>query len=178
MPRTFLSALGVLFMALALFIASFLGNIAVGLQRQKDAYASRAIDVVRELSRSGGLSSFEKNLSKTARTDMRSALDTELHNLKLLGPLLATEGVSAKPGWLLPFGQPVSSPGELTDRLAALVNRVVRVRFKGRFAGGFAMVTAELCREGGTVKLRRLWIDTPEKSDPTNQPERQVISHA
>lgn len=178
MARTFLSALGVLFMALALFTASFLGNVAFDLERQKDAYAARAVDMVREASRSGRLSAFEKHLSTVARDDLQSALGTDLHDLKLLGPLLSAESVKAEPGWLLPFGQPASSPGGLADRLAALVNRVVRVRFRGRFAGGFANVTAELRRERGEVILWRLRIDTPQKPAPMGVPERQVISHA
>jgi hypothetical protein len=178
MARTFFSALGVLFMALALFAASFLGNVAADIDNRRGDYASVAVDVVREVSRAEKRAVVEMHFAEGAREDGLTSLGADLHDLKLLGPLLHADDVKVEVRWLRPLGGYFASPGVLADRLAALVNRTVRVTFTGNFAGGLADVTAELRREGGSIKLWRLRIESRQKERLEQPSERRVISHA
>lgn len=178
MARTFFSALGVLFMALVLFASSFLGNVAADIDNRREEYGARAVAVMRELSRTEKRTAIEAHFAEGAREDVLPMLGADLHDLKLLGPLLYADDVKVEARWLRPLGRHLVSPGVLADRLTALVNRAVRVTFTAKFAGGLADVTAELRREGGAIKLWRLRIDSRQKPSPAEAPERRVISHA
>lgn len=178
MARTFFSGLGVLFTALLLFCLSFLGNVATDLDNRRDEYGSMAVAVTRELARSWKLSAIEQHYADEARDELQPVIDAELAELRPLGPLLYAGSPRIEATWTRPLGRHVTSPGAWAERLAALVNRAVRVTFTGKFAGGLADVTAELKREGGRTRLWRLRIDSHKRSAPDDRPERRMISRA
>lgn len=182
MLRTFFSAIGVLASALVLFCASFLFNVATGLDAAHDAYVHAAVDTTRDLARTWTLSSIEQRYAADARQELLPVLDGRLDELAGLGPLLEASSVRTQPRWSeLPNARPDTrtfSIGEVADRVAALLNRSVKVTFTGTFAGGIAKISAELKREGRALKLWRLRIETTGPLRPPEPRERQVISHA
>jgi hypothetical protein len=92
--------------------------------------------------------------------------------------LLYADNLRVDTRWSRAFWQDVDSPAAAAERLADLISRSVKVSFVGKFAGGFADVTAELKRENGRMKLWRLRIDSREKREREDYPGRRVISHA
>lgn len=177
MLRTFFSALGILFSALLLFCASFLGNVAAGIDRNRDAYGTMAVDITRELARTWKLSAIEQHYAHEPRRELSPVLDADLKDLRPLGPLLHAEAITVVPRWTLAAGSRPYAPGALADRLAALINRSVTVSFTAKFAGGLARVSAELKREDGVLRLSRLRIESRGLPPPEPQ-ERRLISHA
>lgn len=177
MLRTFFSALGIVFSALLLFCGSFLGNVAAGIDRNRDAYGTMAVDVTRELARTWKLSAIEQHYAHESRRELSPVLEADLQYLRLLGPLLHVDDVRIVPRWTQAPAHRPYSPAALADRLAALVNRSVTVTFTAKFAGGVALVSAELKREDGILKLSRLRIESRQPPPPEPQ-ERRVISHA
>jgi hypothetical protein len=178
MLRTFFSALGVALSALLLFCGSFLANVAIGIDRNSGTYEAMAVDITRELAHNWKLSAIETHYADEARRELSPVLDADLHSLKLLGPLLHVDDVKVEPRWTLSSERRPYAPGLLADRLAALINRSVKVTFTGKFAGGLASVSAELKREDGALKLWRLRIESSSSPSPPERPERRVISHA
>jgi hypothetical protein len=178
MLRNFFSALGVIFMALVLFSASFLVNVALGIDDRRADYESHAIDVTRELSRSWKFSAVEHLYTAEARAELSSILDADIAGLKQLGALLSADAIDFQPRWSRPPADERISTAFLADRLAALAGRAVTVSFVAKFAGGKARVTAELKQEGGTIQMQRLRIETQEPPPASPLPERRVISHA
>ena len=61
MLRTFFSCLGVLFAALIVFCASFLGNVAADIDATGADYEKLAVEVTRELSRTWTLADIEQH---------------------------------------------------------------------------------------------------------------------
>jgi hypothetical protein len=178
MLRTFFSAIGVLFLALLLFCASFLVNVAIDLDRARSNYAIAAVDITRELSRTWKLSAIEKHYGTEARQELLPVLDADMTDLAALGPLLEAGTVHTDPLWLEPPGELSYSAPAVADRLAALLNRTVEVAFTAKFAGGSARVSAELKREGRSIRLWRLRIETLTPPKRPEEPQRRVISHA
>ena len=178
MARTFFSTLGVLFAALLLFSLSFLGNVAVDLDNHRDEYGSMAVEVTRELARSWKLSAIEQHYADDARDELLPVIGADLTELKPLGTLLAAGTLRIEATWTKSLGRRIASPGAWSERLAALVNRAVKVTFTGTFAGGVADVTAELKREGGRTRLWRLRIDRRGQTPSEEMPERRMISRA
>ncbi len=177
MLRTFFSALGVLFAALLLFCASFLGNVAADLDRARDDYGAVAVDATRELSLTWKMSAIEQRYAAEAQQELSPVLDADLEGLTPLGRLLNADNVRVVQRWSEPRQHPYA-PAAMADRLAALISRSVKVTFTGKFAGGVAQVTAELKRENGAIKLCRLRIDSHTPPPPPDRPERRAISHA
>lgn len=178
MLRTLFSALGVLFAALIVFCASFLGNVAADIDRHDGDYQQLAVEVTRDLSRSWTLADIEKQYTAEAREELAPVLHAGMDSLKPLGVLLYADNVVVETRWSRTFWHDVDSPAAAAERLADLISRSVKVSFVGKFAGGFADVTAELKREGGRMKLWRLRIDSREKREREDYPGRRVISHA
>jgi hypothetical protein len=181
MLRTFFSGLGVLFAALVVFCASYFGNLAADIDNHAADYEKLAIDATRELSRAWSLADIEKHYTADAREELAPALQPGqpgLDTLKPLGVLLYADDVTVDTRWSHAFWRQVTSPGVAAERLSDLINRSVKVTFVGKFAGGLADVTAELKREGGSMKLWRLTIDSREKPRREESPARRVISHA
>ncbi|HEY8246035.1 MAG TPA: hypothetical protein VIG38_01960 [Hyphomicrobium sp.] len=180
MLRTFFSCLGVLFAALIVFCASFLGNVAADVGSHGAEYEKLAVDVTRELSRSWSLGNIEHYYAAEARTELAPVLqpgEATLDGLKPLGVLLYADNMVVETRWSRSWRE-VNSPAVAAERLAELISRTVKITFVGKFAGGLADVTAELKREGGHMKLWRLRIDSREKRPREDYPERRVISHA
>jgi hypothetical protein len=178
MLRTFFSSVGVLFAALLVFSASFLGNVAADIESRGGEYEALALDVTRELSRNWKLADIEEHYVASAREELLPVLDADLEDLKPLGALLYADDVRVEARWSRGFWHQVSSPAVAAERLAELMTRSVKVSFVGKFAGGLAEVTAEFKREGSRMKLWRLRIDSREKPQPQEDPGRRVISHA
>jgi hypothetical protein len=177
MLRTLFSGLGVLFAALIVFCASFLGNVAADIDRHGDDYERLAVEVTRELSRTWTLADIEKHYAAEAREELAPVLHAGMDSLKPLGVLLYADNLRVETRWSRTW-QDVDSPAAAAERLADLISRSVKVTFVGKFAGGFADVTAELKRENGRMKLWRLRIDSREKREREDYPGRRVISHA
>jgi hypothetical protein len=181
MLRTFFSCLGVMFAALFVFCASFLGNVAADVDAHGPDYEKLAVEVTRELSRTWSLANIEQHYASEARQELEPVLQlggATLDNLKPLGVLLYADNVTVETRWSHSFWREVNSPAVAAERLAQLIGRSVKVTFVGKFAGGLADVTAELKREGGQMKLWRLRIDSREKREREDYPGRRVISHA
>ena len=178
MLRTFFSALGVAFMALVLFCASFLGNVAAGIDDGRAAYEARALEVTRELSRSWKFSAVAHFYTAEAREELSTVLDADIAGLQQLGPLRGADAIDFRPRWSSSPPDEQLSAALLADRLAALIGRTVTVSFAAKFEGGLARVTAELKREGGAIKVQRLRIEAQQPAPDTRPSERQVISHA
>lgn len=178
MLRTLLSGLGLLFAALIVFSASFLGNVAADLDARDAEYEALAVDATRELARTWKLAEIEGLYAADAREELLPVLGATLDGLQPLGPLLYADDVRVEMRWSRHFWHDVTSPAVAAERLADLINRAVKVTFVGKFSGGLADITAELKREGGRMKLWRLRIDSREKPQPEEPPARRVISHA
>jgi hypothetical protein len=178
MLRTFFSALGVLFAALIVFCASFLGNLAVNIDKHAAEYESLAVDITRELSHTWSLADIETRCAKAATDEAGPAAQQALDTLKPLGALLYADDIAHKTRWTRSSWSEMRSPAVAAERLAELLRRTVKVTFVAKFAGGFANVTAELKSEGGRMKLWRLQIDSREKIRPQQELQRRVISHA
>lgn len=178
MARTFFSALGVLFAALLMFSASFLGNVAADLDNRRGDYKTLAVELTRQLAQTWKVTAVEPYYADDAREDLALMVGGAIDALKPLGPLLHAESVDVEVRWSqIPDGRLVS-PGHLSERLTALLNRAVKVTFLGRFAGGLALVTAEFKREDGQMKLWRLRIDSRQAQPSNTSPERHAISFA
>jgi hypothetical protein len=177
MLRTLFSGLGVLFAALIVFCASFLGNVAADIDRHGSDYEKLAVDVTRELSRTWILADIEEHYASEAREELAPVLHAGMDSLKPLGVLLYADNVRVETRWSRAFWQE-ASPAAAAERLADLIGRSVKVTFIGKFAGGFADVTAELKREGGRMRLWRLRIDNRDNREREDNPGRRVISHA
>lgn len=178
MLRSFLSALGVLFVALIVFCASFLGNLAVDLQQHAVDYEKLAVDVTRQASRTWKLADIEQHFVQGAKDEAGLPTQKTLDALKPLGVLLYADDVVHKTSWSRVALADIGSPAEAADRLAELLNKSVTVTFVGKFAKGFADVTVELKSEGGRMKLWRLKIDSREQLRPEQEQSRRLISHA
>lgn len=178
MLRKFFTALGALFAALIVFCASFLGNLAVNLDRHGAAYETLAVDITRELSRTWSLADIETRTAKAANDELGAATQQALDTLKPLGVLLYADDIAHKTSWTRSSWSEMRSPAVAAERLAELLSKTVKVTFVGKFAGGFANVTAELKSEGGRMKLWRLHIDSRDKIRPQQELQRRLVSHA
>jgi hypothetical protein len=178
MLRTFFSGLGVLFAALIVFCASFLGNVAADIDTHGEDYERFAVEATRELSRTWTLADIEKHYAEQAREELAPVLHAQIDSLKPLGTLLYADNITVETRWSRAFWHDLNSPSVAAERLAELISRSVKVSFVGKFSGGFADVTAELRREGGRMKLWRLRIDSRENREREEYPGRRVISHA
>ncbi|MEI9902475.1 MAG: hypothetical protein WDN31_22990 [Hyphomicrobium sp.] len=177
MLRTFFSGLGVVFAALIVFGASYFGNLAADIERHDGDYEKLAVDVTRQLSRSWSLAGIEGHYAKDAREELAPVLNANLDNLMPLGVLLYADNVTIEKRWSRGWAE-VTGPAAFAERIAELISRSVKVRFVGKFAGGLADVSAEFKREGGTMKLWRLRVDSREAPPPEDYRGRRVISHA
>lgn len=178
MLRSVFSALGVILFALLLFSASFLGNVAAGIERDRQNYETFAIETTRALSLSWKTSDINELYAADAQQEPFSSLTAHLESAGALGPLVRTEAVSTLPRWAEPSSRPFMTVSKLADRLAALIGRSVRVTFIGQFAGGRARIMADLKREDGTIRLWRLYIESQDVPRMPRQPDRRIISHA
>jgi hypothetical protein len=178
MIRAFFSALGVLFAALLIFCASFLGRLGTEMRQQEPAYRKLAVDITRELSRTWRVQSIKAHYTSTlaARLDDRAA-QAPFDALRPLGPLRYADDVTLATGWSLAEAANVNSPAAAAEFAARLLRKSVRVSFLAKFANGFANVTLELRNEGGRMKLWHLQIDSHEPL-PHKQRAPRKISHA
>ena len=178
MLRKFFTGLGAMFAALMVFCASFLGNLAANIDRHGVEYETLAVDVTRELSHTWTLTAIESRVAKAANDENGPIPQEALDTLKPLGGLLYADGLTHTTRWKHPAWSEGRSPAVAAESLANLLSKAVRVTFVGKFANGFANVTAELRSEGGRMKLWRLQIDSREKLRPPRELERVLISHA
>lgn len=178
MLRTFFSALGVMFAAIIVFCASFLGNLAVDIDKHATEYETLAVDITRELSRTWSLADIETRTAKAANDERGPATQQALDAMKPLGALLYADDLAHTTRWTASSWSEMRSPAVAAERLAELLSRTVKVTFVGKFAGGLADVTAELKSDGGRMKLWRLQINSRDKIRPQQELQRRVISHA
>src|SRR5665648_68011 len=132
MLRTLFSGLGVLFAALIVFCASFLGNVAADIDRHASDYETLAVDVTRELSRTWTLADIEEHYASEAREELAPVLHAGMDSLKPLGVLLYADNVQVETRWSRAFWQEVTSPTVAAERLADLIGRSVKVTFLGK----------------------------------------------
>lgn len=178
MIRTFFSALGVLFAALLMFSASFMGKLGVEMRQQEPAYQKLAVDITRELSRTWSVQSIKAHYAAALAPRLGDrAAQVPFDALRPLGALRYTDDVSLDSGWSLRELERVNSPAAAADLLARLLRKSVRVSFLAKFANGFATVTVELKSEGGAMKLWHLRIDSHEPLKRQHRAPRR-ISHA
>ena len=105
-------------------------------------YEQLAVDVTRELSRTWTLADIEEHYAAEAREELAPVLHAGMDSLKPLGVLLYADNVRVETRWSRAFWHDVDSPAVAAERLADLIGRSVKVTFVGKFAGGFADVTA------------------------------------
>ncbi|WP_072376072.1 hypothetical protein [Hyphomicrobium sp. NDB2Meth4] len=177
MPTTLFSIVGLVFSALSLFSLSFLASVAADIDSRREAYGDLAREITHALASDWKLASVAPYCSQEALEELSPQVAGDGSVARSLGPLVRIETVRVEPLWKLPVGNP--SIGKLADRLAALINRSVSVRFVARFASGDANVTAGLKAEGGRMKLWRLRIEYPNAAPPRqDRPVRRAISYA
>lgn len=178
MLRNLLAGLGLIFTTLLVFSASFVGNVAADIDSRASEHERLAVEAVRRLSVSWSLADIEPLYTADARDELAPVLRSRLDGLKGLGLFLYADDTAVEARWQRPSHHAAGYPEEIAERLADLINRCVKVTFVGKFAGGHALVTAELKREGGRMKLWRLRIEGPERTRPDGYPGQRVISFA
>lgn len=178
MIRTFFSALGVLFAALLIFCASFVGKLGLEVSRQEAAYEKLAVDITRELSRTWSVEALKPHYAAELAPGLQGAVvQAQFDTLRPLGPLRYADDVQVDTGWSLDRVKSLKSPAEAADLIAQVLRKSARVSFLAKFAEGFANVTMELRNERGQMKLWHLRIDSREPL-PSPPPAQRKISHA
>jgi hypothetical protein len=179
MVRTVFAGLGVVFAALILFCASFFGRLALELSVQGPAYEKLAVEITRELSKSWSMADIKQHFAapvayKLGGPDAQATFAA----LAPLGQLRYADDVRHTTRWDSAGWTELTSPAAGAEMLADVLNKSVRVTFVAKFATGFARVTVELKRDGGTMKLWRLQIDGQEELLRRQRTRPQSISRA
>jgi hypothetical protein len=178
MIRAIFSALGVLFAALLIFCASFLGRLGTEMHRHEPAYSKLAVDITRELSRTWRVQSIKAHYASELAPRLNDRVaQTPFDALRPLGPLRYADDITLDTGWSLAAAAKVNSPVAAAEFAARLLRKSVRVSFLAKFANGFANVTLELRNEGGQMKLWHLRVDSHEPLHRKLRSPRK-ISHA
>ena len=136
MLRTLFSILGVMFAALLVFSASFLGNVAADLDRRSADYEALAVDVTRELARTWKLADIREHYVADARDELLPVFDADLGDLKPLGPLLHADNVRIETRWSRDLWQNVTSAGGAAEHISDLILRSAPLRASRRMGHG------------------------------------------
>lgn len=178
MLRTIFAGLGVLFMLMLVFCASFLGKLAFDMHDKGPAYEKLAADITRDLARTWSVKDIREHYSASVAHRLEgSAAQKPFDSLKPLGPLRYVDDVVLHTGWTGNAWLDVSSPAEAAELLAGVLRKSVKVTFLAKFANGFARVTMKLKSEHGEMKLWHLQIDARDHL-PRRPRRLQLISHA
>jgi len=179
MIRTIFAGLGVIFMLMLVFCASFFGRLAFEQAGQRHAHEKLAVDITRKLSKAWSVKDIRTYYSTAVGPRLAAARAQQPFNaLSPLGPLRYVDDVEVKTGWSRESLRGVKSPAAAAELLAEILRKTVRVTFLAKFAHGFAHVAMELRNEGGTMKLWRLRIDSREPLPNVRRPRLRAISHA
>lgn len=175
----FFAGLGVLFTALLIFSASFLGNLAFELQAQGPRYEKLAVDITRDLARSWSVNDIKPHYADAVAHRLGGlAAQPTFDALKPLGPLLYVDDLTHRTRWTHQSLRQLKSPAAAAEMLAELLSKTVHVTFVAKFTSGLARVTVELRSEGGTMKLWHLQIDSRDRLPRAPRTAPQAISHA
>jgi hypothetical protein len=178
MIRTFFSALGVLFAALLLFCASFVGKLGLEVSGQEAAYEKLAVDITRDLSRTWSVEEIKPHYAAELAPGLDAVVvQAHFDALRPLGALRYADDVKVDTGWSLDALKGIASPAEAADLVAQVLRKSVRVSFIAKLAEGFANVSMELRNERGQMKLWHLRIDSREPL-PAPRSGPRKISHA
>ena len=181
MVRNFFSIMGIIFMALMIFCATFIGRLGAELEDQGPAYEKLAADIVRQLSQTWSVTDIKDHYAlavahRMSGPDAQASLD----KIKSLGQLRYVSDVTRRTRWSRETLKSLDTPASAAEALAELLSKTVRITFVAKFANGFADVTVELKGEGNQMKLWHLQIDgrdmLPRKPRPL--PRRRKVSHA
>lgn len=181
MVRTFFSILGVAFMALMIFCATFIGRLGAELTEQGPAYDKLAVNIVRTLSQSWSVTDIKQHYAMAVAHKMSSPdAQASLNKLKSLGPLRYVSDVTRRTRWSRDTFKSLETPAAVAEALAELLSKTVRITFVAKFANGFADVTIELKGDGREMKLWHLQIDSRDMVPlkPRPLPRRRKVSHA
>lgn len=178
MLRIFFAGLGMLFMLMLVFCASFLGKLAFDMHEKAPAYEKLAADITRELASAWSARDIRKHYSASVAHQLdETTAQRPFQSLKPLGPLRYVDDVVVESGWTRSAWGQVDSAAAAAEMLANILRKSVKVTFLAKFANGFARVTVKLKSENGEMKLWHLQIDTPNPL-PRRPKRRQLISHA
>lgn len=179
MLRTFFAGLGVLFAALIMFCASFLGGIAYDMHSDGPAYEKLAVDITRELSRTWSVDSIKTHFAVPVAYKLSApASQRTFARLKPLGGLLYVDDLAHRTRWRRDSLADLHSPADAAEMLAEILSQSVRVTFIAKFDHGFADVTVELKREGGRMRLWHLQIESRDVLPTKPRPVPLAVSHA
>jgi len=167
MIRSFVSILGVLTAALIVFCASFLGSLALSVDRDGPGNEALAVKITRELSRTWQVRDLKPYYAKSIAANLnRPEAQQALDALRGLGALRYTDDVTRRTSWTREtFGQ-MTSPGQVAAILSEILSKTVTVSFVGKFATGRARVTIELRSEDGAMRLCHIHIDSLDRPRP------------
>jgi hypothetical protein len=167
MIRSFFSILGVLSAALIVFCASFLGSLALSIDREGPGNEALAVKITRELSRTWQLRDIKPYYAKSIAAILnRPEAQQAMNALRGLGALRYADDVTRRSRWSdETFGQ-MTSPSEAAAILSEVLSKTVTVSFVGKFATGRARVTIELRSEDGAMRLWHLHIDHLDRPRP------------
>jgi len=161
MTRTIFAALGLLFTALIVFSATFLGRLSYELRDQGPAYEKRAVEITRTLSRTWSVQDIQSQYAvAVADRHCGRAMQRSFNGLKALGQLRYVEDLTHRTRWTNESLTALKSPAAAAEMLAELLNKTVRVSFVAKFANGSGDVTMEFKSEGGRMRLWNLQIDS------------------
>jgi len=163
MIRTIFAGLGVIFMLMLVFCASFFARLAYEQAEQRATHEHLAIKITRELARAWSVKDIRRYYSSAVRPKLGTArAQAPFSALKPLGPLRYADDAKVTTGWTHEELRHVTSPAAAAELLAEILSKTVRVSFLAKFANGFANVTIELRNEGGAMKVWHLRIDSRE----------------
>lgn len=179
MLRTVFAALGVLFAALILFCASFLGRIAYDMHKDGPAYEKLAVDITRDLSRHWSVDDVKSHYAMPVAHKLSApATRRALAAFKPLGALRYVDDMTVRTRWTRDSLMALKSPADGAKMLAELLSKTVRITFVAKFDHGFADVTIELKSERGKMKLWHLQIDSQDHLPPARRRRPMAISRA
>lgn len=173
MIRSFFFILGVLFAALIVFCGSFLGNLALAIDREGTVNEALAVKITRELSQTWSIGDIKSYYAKSIAANLgRPEAQQSLDALKELGALRYVDDVTHRSRWTKEaFGQ-MTSLSRAAAIFSEMLSKTVTVTFVAKFATGRARVTAELRSEGGVMRLWHLQIDSLDR--PRRAPIRKA----
>lgn len=172
MIRSFFFILGVLFAAFIVFCASFLGNLALEIDREGMANEALAVRITRELSQTWSIGDIKPYYAKSIAANLsRPEAQQSLDALKELGALRYVDDVTQHSRWTKEALGQMTSPSRAAAIFSEMLSKTTLVTFVGKFATGRARVIAELRSEGGIMRLWHLQIDSLDR--PRRAPLRK-----
>jgi hypothetical protein len=177
MIRTFFAALGVLFSALLIFCASFLGNLVFEQNRRGHAYETLAVEITRELARTWSIDDIKSRYVEEIAGTLPGVAPRFLA-LKPLGTLRYADHVRHETRWMLASMRDFRSPAAGAELLAELLNKTVTVTFVGKFDNGFADITMVLRSGRGGMRVWYLQIESRSELPGAPRVRPKPISHA